>query len=384
MTTRCAKRTRRALAITVAAITTFAVSFTPGALSDKAEARLARPEVTKNIFAFYTRFGPRETRWHWKLITHLAVFGTRLKVEQGSSTARVVHTEFWRGREIASLRKQAHANGVKLLMTVTNYEGGRFSGSNAHDVLGTRETRQAAVRAIIREALSGQRGDGIVIDFERIDAEDSTRFTAFVAALSKAVHSARSGAEVYIAVPARNRQEKYDVNGLAAATDGIFLMSYVYHSKQSGPGPVAPLTAGSPWKGSIKRTVERYLDEGVSARKLIPAMRLAGHDWPATSAQAGARRGTGRVHGVPYAKFRRLYLSDGLVRRWDEASQTPYITYRAPDGQWHQIWVDDNQSARLKLSFVKKRGLWGLGLWGLGREDESLWNAVRETLAQPQ
>jgi spore germination protein YaaH len=378
-------RARRALVLTSGVVAALAVCLPAGAHRDQAETGLARPELSRNVLAFYSRFGPREAKWRWDVLTHVSIFAARLHVDPKKSAVTVQNTAFWRSKEVDSIRAAAHRHGAKVLLTITNfvYQVG-FSGRLAHDVVGTRETRDAAVRAILREAFSARHGDGVVIDFERLDSQDSGNFTMFVAALAKAVHAATPGAEVFVAVGAQNQRRKFDVPRLAAASDGIFLMSYLYHSKRSGPGPVSPLSSGSPWRRSIDLTIERYVGEGAPARKLIPAMRLGGNDWPATSPEPGARRGTGRVRGVPYAKFRRLYLSGGLERRWNKASQTPYITYRASDGQWHQIWVDDNQSARLKLSFVKQRGLWGLGLWGLGREDDSLWTALREPQTRPR
>ncbi len=70
-------------------------------------------KLTKNVFAFYTAFGPREKKWPWNSLTHVSIFAARLHVQGGSAT--IQNTDFWRSprdcRRAALCRQRDRAGG---------------------------------------------------------------------------------------------------------------------------------------------------------------------------------------------------------------------------------------------------------------------------------
>jgi spore germination protein len=302
----------------------------------------------------------------WAQLTHLAVFHVRVNPNGGLD-----NTTFWRSEEAKSLVDQAHRAGAKVLLTAAN-----LTHEECHALLQDQAARENAIEALIQEALVTQRGDGLILDFEAMHAEEREPFARFAAALAEKLHQRHPDALFMVLLPPINWVGAYDEEALGTAADYLILMTYNYSWRTSDPGPVAPLP-------NVKKTIERYLSIISPSSKVLLGLPVYGYDYPSSSGERGAKRreDVGPVRTVRYAEPALFAEKVGAKLLWDVQSQSPWFVYSL-DGVPHQVWYEDQKSAALKLDLVSLYGLAGVSVWNLGFEDSSFWEVVAEGLGR--
>ncbi|MBZ0270465.1 hypothetical protein K8I61_00400 [bacterium] len=281
-----------------------------------------------------------------------------------------------------TLIDEAHANGVKVALTVNN-----FTPTEQTTLLSSAINRANAIDNIVFEVTDAG-ADGVNIDFELLPATQKANFVTFIEDLADALRAAIPGAHLSIDTPAVDWSGAFDYDKLAAAADYLFIMAYDYHYKGGDPGPVSPLFAGtlwSPW--SIEWTLndyETYIFPYDLANTIV-GLPLYGYDWPTTTgAVPGTKRGTGLATILATAVNMANSGSYG-PRLWDAGSRTPYLVYdKAGDG-WHQLWYDDAASLAERFEYAALRHTGGVGFWALGYEGsrEDVWDALDATFGIP-
>jgi spore germination protein YaaH len=168
----------------------------------------------------------------------------------------------------------------------------------------------------------------------------------------------------------------WDLPGLAASCDGIFIMGYAFWgSWSSTSGPNAPLTGGT---YNITNTVLTQYGTVTqnNPEKLILGVPYYGHHWTTTS--SGARSSV-----ISFQGSTRFFDDEpdsqvyGLL--WEGQSQTPW--YRWKQGStWHQVWFDNATSLGLKYDLAIDNNLQGVGMWALGYDGArpELWDLLEQ------
>jgi spore germination protein YaaH len=64
---------------------------------------------------------------------------------------------------------------------------------------------------------------------------------------------------------------------------------------------------------------------------------------------------------------------------WDEISGQYYSSY-VKDGATYKIWLEDEQSIKLKTELVHKYDLAGVSSWRWGYERPEIWKVINDTL----
>jgi spore germination protein YaaH len=106
----------------------------------------------------------------------------------------------------------------------------------------------------------------------------------------------------------------------------------------------------------------------IPPEKVILGIVLLGYDW-----------GEGPGITVAYEQAHSTAAAnDATIQRSKEGS--PWFAYRDSSGTRHEVWYEDSQSARAKLTLVSEYGLGGAFFWRLGGEDPGVWPTARETL----
>ncbi len=316
-------------------------------------------ELCATVFG-YLPYWESSANIHWDLLTHVAAFGVSVNAD---GTLGNDHGWPW-----TSMVNTAHANGVKVVLTAT-----LFSPSNALTLVTTPEYKAAFFENIKNKMLEGT-ADGINIDFEG-SGTYLAYINEFMADLTEYMHTEVPGSEVTFAGPAVN-WGSWDLPGLAASCDGIFIMGYAFAgSWNSYTSANAPLIGGSI---NITDTVldEYYPLAQVDPRKLILGLPYYGGHWTTNSSE-------GRTEVVDWIGSSRFATdqpnAEYYGRQWDTFSQTPW--YRWYDGSyWHQVWYDDAESLGLKYQLAIDNNLQGVGMWALNYDGsrEELWNLLRE------
>jgi spore germination protein YaaH len=316
------------------------------------------------VFGYYPSWVSHE-EFRWDFLTHVGIFSVGL-----TPTGQISNPEFWRDPATAQIISDAHQHGVKVILTVAT-----FDASAIHALLSSPSARAAAIAALVSEALTSQAGDGLNVDFEQMGRADRDSFTAWIADLRQALHTARPDAELSLALPPVPGAGAYDFAALTLAADRVFVMVYAFHWMTSAPGPIAPLTGSAMWgRGSLDAAIQLYTSviPEDSRAKIIVGMPLYGYDYPAASADIGAAA-VGTAKSVKESSATVMAMT--LGRKWDSSSYTPYYVYQA-NGTWHQCWYDDPESLGLKVDLILARNLGGIGIWALGYEDAAFWQML--------
>ena len=263
-------------------------------------------------------------------------------------------------KEDASLLAYAHANKVKTLALIANLpEQGEWDAQRVDAAIGSPEARTAHVKEII--SLVYEKGfDGVNIDYEMLDDEQTEDFSAFIAELSDALHA--KGKLLAVAIHAQypgSQTRGQDIRALQTA-DILALMTYDEHWETSEPGPVASL----PW---VRKVLLHVLSLGVNAQKIYMGLPLYGYDWP---------EGEG-ADGREYEDVIRIANREGSELRFDALTASPVVSYRE-GGTDRELWFENIESFKAKFNLVDEYGIGGVHLWRLGREDMRIYEVLRK------
>ena len=275
--------------------------------------------------------------------------------------------------------------------------GGWTWSKNFSAAAATPESRQVFVDSCV-DFMKTYGFDGIDIDWEYPvsgglyagTAADKANYTALLAEFKAelAAQTAIDGEHhpLTIAAPAGPTTiPNLEAKNIGGIIDWMNLMSYDYHG---GWDPItghnAPLNVGSKDTAqgfSISDSVDAYLNAGFPAQKLVLGLPLYGRGWENVSATANglyqsgvnASVGTWEKGVFDYTDIKNNYLPT-MTRYWDAEAQVPYLYDPA-----RKLWIsyDDPQSIKIKVDYIKAKGLGGAMLWELsGDRDEELIDVI--------
>ena len=265
-----------------------------------------------------------------------------------------------------SLVELAHSKNVLVIPTVHNI----LATDPVPALLGSPERRSNHIRNIVDEVLTNNY-DGIDIDYEFLSSGLRDEFSAFITDLAKALHD--QGKLLTIAVHAKTSD--YGGNGgfqdwaaLGRAVDRLRVMTYDYHWRGGGPGPVAPIY----WV----RVVAEYAKSVVDPAKVVIGVPFYGYNWPPQ----------GEAMAQTWDAINDLIRSNGLEVNLKQSDangpvQENWITYASRQGR-HTVWFATSRSLEAKLDLVQQLDLAGIAIWRLGGEDPENWKVIRGKLLE--
>ena len=327
-------------------------------------------DLSKIVFGFlpdweYTK-GAHDNL-HYDLLSHLAVFNFL-----ASSAGNLTNPSGWPWTDVINA---SHTNGVKVILTVTNFGGTDAAADVAHTLM-TNTTAKNNLFSKIKSTITTYQLDGVNIDFETMNVDDrGDILNTFMADLTSYIHTQLPGKEVSFDGPAVN-WSGWKLDGLAQSVDHIFIMAYDYHGGWSdNTGAVAPLTHPS---GGICLTKTLNSDYSVPLskypEKLILGVPYYGKHWKTTTSSAGSA-----VTSYVGSTFYIDDITDSAAHGgyiWDNASQTPW--YRWNSGGWNQVWSDNETSLGKKYDLALTENLGGIGIWALNYDGNrsELWSLI--------
>lgn len=303
----------------------------------------------------------------YRLLTHLAVFDFAADA-QGNLT----NPDMWPWTDVID---SAHTNGVKVIMTVSNTDSLQI-----HNILTDRGAKERSFQNI-KNTLTAYKLDGVNIDFESLKRGDrSGVINEYMEDLTQFIHKEFPGSEVSFAGPAVN-WGGWDFKGLAEACDYIFVMGYDYSDSRSNiSGPTASLN-GSYYsiESTLLSTVFGYGDVTSSnPRKLILGVPYYGNHWVTETGNPQAFN----LRYVETPTFSSLMQEAEKYRYkklWDKYNNVPWIRYQK-NGEWHQVWFEDQKSIGMKYDYALSKNLRGVGIWALGYDGnrKELWAEIEK------
>lgn len=266
-----------------------------------------------------------------------------------------------------------HKQGIRVVPFLSNHwnrEVGRAMLAN----------KELAARQIA-DAIERYNLDGVNVDIENVTDADRDDYTEFVRLLRKMIPETK---EVSVAVAANPNgwntgwHGSYDYNALAKYADYLMIMSY----DESYPGGEAGPVASAPW---VERSIQYALNQGVPNEKVVLGIAHYGRYWI-----EGASYGGFGISNWQVEKMIETY--EGTVV-FDERSKTPKAIVTIEPGDpvtfvggaslspgTYEIWYENEESIRQKLSLVGQYNIRGVGNWSVGQEDPTVWNSYATSL----
>ena len=253
---------------------------------------------------------------------------------------------------------RAHDMGLEVWALVDNFTNG---GVDTYEVLAGLSTRQHLINGLIDTALEYGL-DGINIDFENISLDAGEPFVEFIRELS---------------IPCRK-------HGIVLSIDNYVPMGYTEHYNRKEQGIVADYVIvmgydehynGSETAGSVASIdfVEKGIANTVAdvpANKVINAIPFYTRIWETNGTAV-----TSQAVGMELAQ---QYITDhNITTVWDEQTCQNYGEYQS-GGSYYQVWLEDEDSIRVKLNIMDKYGIAGIAEWKLGFQRDSIWDVIEE------
>lgn len=257
---------------------------------------------------------------------------------------------------------KAHEKGLEVWALVGNVES---VDVDMYEVLAGTTNRTHLIDGLINTALEYDL-DGLNIDFENISLDAGEPFIEFIRELSIPCreHGIVLSVDNYVPMDHTDHYNRAE-QGLVA--DYVVIMGYDEHyggSKEAGS--VASIDFVE--KG-IANTVEQ-----VPAEKVINGIPFYTRIWETAGTNVSSQ-------AVGMEKAQEYIAEHGITTRWDEETCQNYGEYQSADG-FCQVWLEDDESIRVKLNIMQKYEIAGVAEWKLGFEVSSVWDVIEEYMNQ--
>ena len=255
--------------------------------------------------------------------------------------------------------KTAHDKGLQVWGVWDNFnysletEGAEVS---TYQVLSATTVRQKLAADIVSTSL--ELGlDGVNIDFEGLTQDCGEHFIQFLRELSVLCQESKLALSVDNYVPFNyNNYYRLDIQG--QVVDYVIIMGYDEHWSGSGdPGSVASI-------GYVSNGLDRTLEQ-VPAEKVVNALPFYTILWRTEGAEVTDK--------AIMLKNASSYLEKS---EWDEETGQYYAEWQE-DSATYQIWLENEESLRVKLNVMNAKKLGGVAVWRLGYGTTAAWELIQ-------
>lgn len=251
-----------------------------------------------------------------------------------------------------------------LLSSIT--EDGNFSGERASLLFQNSDVQDRVIDAVI-ETMQRKGYQGLDIDFEYIQPEDSEGFLRFLENVTERLHAVGYPTHVDLAPKTYADQpgllyEAHDYGAIGAIVDTVLLMTYEWGYSYGPPLAVAPLD-------QVRRVVNYAVTE-IPRDKILMGIPNYGYDWTLPYEKGDRATNIGNQAAVQLAAQR------GAEIQFDSAAASPYFNYRDEQGRRHIVWFEDIRSIDAKYQLMDSFGLLGTGYWTIMRPFRQNWAYV--------
>lgn len=301
----------------------------------------------------------------WHQVTSAAANATLDGLIQGNDKLTVISPTWFRlsseEGELTSIAdkeyvRKAKAKGLAVWGLFDNFD----AEVSTYAVLSSTRARENLTEEMLR--LAKEYGlDGINIDFENLSLATGPHFIQFLRELSVKCRAAGLVLSVDDPVPV-DYAAYYDWRSQGNVVDYVIIMAYDEHYAGSPvAGPVASY-------GYLTDAVDGILTM-VPKEQVIMAVPFYTRLWTETETAEG-RKLTSVAFGMQVAQSE--LARNGVTAKWDAKTRQYYAEYNSASGK-NKIWLEEKDSLREKLLYIKDAGLAGTAVWRLGLEQEEVW-----------
>ncbi|WP_158021854.1 glycosyl hydrolase family 18 protein [Flammeovirga pacifica] len=335
----------------------------PYTLNDKAYVFGWHPHWMKEAYKAY----------QFQLLSGISYFSYELNPLNGGY--KTIHD--W---STTSLIDSAKVYECEVFLSVTN-----FGYHNNKVFLDNKKNQQLHFFQEITRLIKERGANGVTIDFEMIPKGYDQSFSNFIIQLSTYLKTYDSNYKVNLALPVVDFNQSFEVDKWHQYVDLFFIMGYdFFGSKSEIAGPIAPLQTGDIW-GSyhVEGSVLSYIAKQIPTKKIILGLPMYGRTWtteqltiPSKVKQFVTHQTLGQI----------LDKHQASIIQFDPISKSNYVCLKNSDGEFEQTWFDGVESLQLKVDFIKKMKLRGVGLWALGYNNgrNEIWELIGQNFGQQE
>ena len=251
----------------------------------------------------------------------------------------------------------AHSKGIEVWAVLDNFN----MECNLQEILKNTAQRDLLITNLISDCKRYDI-DGINVDFEQVAPETAHHYIQFIRELSVACHDNDLVVSVdnyvptaYTAFYNRKEQGRY--------VDYVVIMGYDEHAGNSDvAGSVASI-------GFVEQGIIDTL-ESVEEAKIINGVPFYTRGW-------STKDGEVSVKTLTMSSQKQFIKEHGIEVMWDE-EWAQYYGESTVDGTSYEIWMEDAQSLKEKLSVMNRYGIAGAAYWKLGLETDDVWEVIGE------
>lgn len=349
--------------------------------------------MKKEIIGFLPYWRMDDTKYiKFDLLSEIIFFS--LTADENGNILKVVGNQtdpgwrWWKSQTVRDLIAKTQITGGKFALTIAMQK---------NETLESFLNNQTAQNKLISEVLGIVKEnhlDGINLDFEYAGelSEETyidkfTQFsTAFVTEFRK--NSPKTELSIDLYPFSVQKPRLFDVPKLAPLFDKVVVMSYDYYGASSDiAGPVAPMGgyAEGIYYFDVNTTYSDYL-RIVPKEKLVMGIPYYAWDYPVEignkpmSVVLPQNDENGYTEVMSYGRMRGNTDIKQKNCTWDDLAKENWCFYQdTSNGNFHQIWLEDNKSIGIKFDFANDKDLGGIAIWTLGYDKDypDLWDLLR-------
>lgn len=263
--------------------------------------------------------------------------------------------------DLASLASEdyvsaAHEKGMEVWGFMDNFS----TEIDTTTVLGNTASRENLEGQLITEALNHGL-DGINIDIETLPEEASESYVQFMRELSVKCRNNNLVLSVDVPPP-YDFNTHYNRKALGEVVDYLMIMGYDEHYVGSEAGSVASLSYE---RNGITGTLE-----SVSKDKIISGIPFYTRLWKTNASGEVSSEAIGMDHADE------ILSQYQVTAAWSEETSQDYAEFTDEEGNFCQIWLENEKSIEEKMKLVQQYDLGGVAEWKLGFERTAIWDVI--------
>lgn len=263
--------------------------------------------------------------------------------------------------DLASLASEdyvsaAHEKGMEVWGLMDNFS----TEIDTTTILGNTASRENLEGQLITEALNHGL-DGINIDIETLPEEASESYVQFMRELSVKCRNNNLVLSVDVPPP-YDFNTHYNRKALGEVVDYLMIMGYDEHYVGSEAESVASLSYE---RNGITGTLE-----SVSKDKIISGIPFYTRLWKTNASGEVSSEAIGMDHADE------ILSQYQVTAAWSEETSQDYAEFTDEEGNFCQIWLENEKSIEEKMKLVQQYDLGGVAEWKLGFERTAIWDVI--------
>lgn len=249
---------------------------------------------------------------------------------------------------------KAHAKGLQVWALLDNFS----SNVQTEVLLASTSTRRKLINDLIAE-VEAYGIDGLNMDFESLKPEAGVHYIQFLRELSIPCREKGIILSVDNYVPTLYNHF-YEVEEQGVVADYVIIMGYDEHYAGGEPGSVASIDFVN---NGIANTLAM-----VPKEKVINGVPFYTRIWTETGSALKSE-----PYGIEAAK--KWIAKNNVELYWQEELGQYYGEVQGSSG-FSYVWMEEENSLKLKMDLVKSYDLAGVACWKLGLEDAAAWDVI--------